>query len=173
MNELWLPLQDIPAEGRVFSFTDPSIWSGPWEEFGLPYTMGLPLSAELEILPQDKGCLVRGLISGSLFTPCDRCAEPAEISLRHEFEEYDALEDEPEAEMGEPLLRLCGGELELNAGLLLWEQFLMALPVKPLCAEQCKGLCPRCGQNLNTGACDCDKDGHDPRLAVLRTLKIS
>ncbi|MDL2317223.1 DUF177 domain-containing protein [Desulfovibrio sp. OttesenSCG-928-A18] len=65
-----------------------------------------------------------------------------------------------------------GRGLELNPAALVWEEFLLALPVKPLCSRACKGLCPVCGCNLNEQACACNKDEGDPRLAVLRGLNI-
>ena len=50
------------------------------------------------------------------------------------------------------------------------EQFYLALPMKPLCREDCKGLCPQCGTNLNTGTCECRPEWEDPRLAALKAL---
>jgi len=54
---------------------------------------------------------------------------------------------------------------------MLREQFQLALPMKPLCAESCRGLCPECGANLNRANCGCDpKWVVDPRLAPLKAL---
>ena len=53
---------------------------------------------------------------------------------------------------------------------LLREQFQLALPMKPLCSEACRGLCPVCGTNLNKGQCDCTPRWEDPRLAALKGL---
>jgi len=53
---------------------------------------------------------------------------------------------------------------------LLREQFQLVLPMKPLCREDCKGLCPECGTNLNRGTCDCTPHWEDPRLAALKGL---
>ena len=50
------------------------------------------------------------------------------------------------------------------------EQLYLALPMKPLCQEGCRGLCPECGTNLNSGACDCAPRWEDPRLAPLKAL---
>ena len=47
---------------------------------------------------------------------------------------------------------------------------MLALPTRPLCAEECRGLCPRCGANLNAGPCGCPAGMTDGRLAVLQTL---
>jgi uncharacterized protein len=53
---------------------------------------------------------------------------------------------------------------------LLREQFYLALPMKPLCRDDCRGLCPQCGVNRNTGTCDCGPGWEDPRLAPLKGL---
>ena len=55
--------------------------------------------------------------------------------------------------------------IDLNE--LLREQFYLALPMKPLCREECLGLCPQCGSDRNTNPCDCQPDWQDPRLAAL------
>jgi uncharacterized protein len=59
-------------------------------------------------------------------------------------------------------------QIDLNE--LLREQFYLALPMKPLCRDECKGLCPQCGTNWNTGACTCTTQWEDPRLAALKGL---
>jgi uncharacterized protein len=53
---------------------------------------------------------------------------------------------------------------------LMREQFVLALPMKPLCEEACKGLCAVCGTNLNKTQCDCAPKWEDPRLAPLKSL---
>jgi uncharacterized protein len=53
---------------------------------------------------------------------------------------------------------------------LLREQFQLALPMKPLCTEDCRGLCPECGTNLNRVDCGCAPKWEDPRLAPLKGL---
>jgi uncharacterized protein len=60
---------------------------------------------------------------------------------------------------------------QIDLGQLMREQFYLALPMKPLCRDECRGLCAVCGTNLNRSMCDCKRDWEDPRLAVLRTLK--
>ena len=60
---------------------------------------------------------------------------------------------------------------EIDLGQLMQEQIFLTLPMKPLCAEGCRGLCPSCGTNLNKAACDCQTRWEDPRLAALEALK--
>ena len=59
---------------------------------------------------------------------------------------------------------------EIDLAPLVDEQTLLALPTRPLCSEDCRGLCPRCGANLNAGPCDCPAPAADGRLAVLQTM---
>jgi uncharacterized protein len=60
---------------------------------------------------------------------------------------------------------------EVDLAPLVRETMILALPTKPLCREDCRGLCPRCGANRNGGECGCRQEWSDPRLEVLRDLK--
>ena len=59
----------------------------------------------------------------------------------------------------------------IDLGQLMQEQCYLAVPMKPLCQEGCRGLCPDCGTNLNTATCHCERTWVDPRLAVLEQLR--
>jgi uncharacterized protein len=172
ISRVMLNVTDIPAEGREFSFDDPDVWTGPWAEFGLPYKMGEPLRAELFVKPEKNGFLVRGRIDGTVLAPCSRCAEDATVRIASHF---DLFEEKPGPD-ADPLdgghLAAHGKTLELDVGGLLWEHFELAMPVKPLCATDCAGLCPVCGGNRNQAVCDCLEAQGDSRLSVLRNLKI-
>ncbi|MDK2954511.1 MAG: hypothetical protein PWQ57_7 [Desulfovibrionales bacterium] len=172
MSELWLSLTGVPAEGREYIYSDQSLWTENLRRFEIPVETTQPLSATLFVQPQDKGVFVRGTLSGSLRIPCDRCAEPFELDLAHEFELFEEVSPEDPAEASD-LLRTAGGVLELDAAGLLWEQFVLALPEHALCHPDCRGLCSTCGANLNITACQCESEDGDPRLAVLRNLKIN
>ena len=60
-------------------------------------------------------------------------------------------------------------QIDLNE--VLREQFYLALPMKPLCADGCLGLCSQCGANLNLTTCGCETGWTDPRLAALKDLE--
>ena len=174
MFELWTPLRDIPAGGREFSFSEPAIWTSAWEEFGLDCVMAEPLKAEVMLLPGQDGCLIRGRITGSVTVPCGCCTEDATIVLEHEFDEFEPFPEPGDAGPDATgLMRGFGEDAEVDVAGLLWEQFQLALPDKPLCREDCKGLCPTCGVNLNETTCDCAEDEGDPRLAALRNIKLT
>ncbi|WP_338668184.1 YceD family protein [Pseudodesulfovibrio methanolicus] len=114
---------------------------------------------------------MRGTLKGSVLLVCDRCAEPFPFEIDTAFDAFEQLPDGEETD-GEPRIRVENGRLELDMGAILWEEFALALPFKPLCGEDCKGVCPGCGANLNTGKCTCKPDEGDERLAVFRDLKI-
>lgn len=173
MSELWIALKDLPAEGREFSFTDQSLWSDRFAGFGLACRPGRGITAKALVQPQGKGCLFTGTIEGSILTPCSRCAEEFEQEFASEFTLFETLPGEGEEPDEECRIVEEGGQLSLDAAALLWEEFVLALPVKPLCSESCRGLCPKCGANWNQGPCSCDKEEGDPRLATLRGLKLS
>lgn len=173
MTELWIPLNDIPAEGREFHFTDQSLWTGPMGEFHVPGKIGTEFEARMLITPQDDGFLVSGEFSGSLILPCGRCAEDFEMTVEGDFDSFEEPAGPGESLEDESRLRMSAGQPEFDAAGFLWEQFLLAMPESPVCAEDCKGLCPSCGVNRNLTACSCKKDEGDPRLAVLRNLKLS
>jgi uncharacterized protein len=171
MFELWLPISDIAAEGRSFTFDDQAFWREGWREFNLGVRPGRDLVAEYTVMPQsDNGALVRGRLNGSVNMACDRCTGPFELDIDVEFDAFEML---PDGEYdGEPRVRLENGQLQLDMGAILWEEFALTLPFKPLCSEDCKGICPGCGVDLNSGKCECKQEEGDERLAVFRNLKI-
>ncbi len=59
---------------------------------------------------------------------------------------------------------------KIDMGLLIREQIYLALPMKPICRDDCQGLCPECGTNRNSSSCNCAREAVDPRLASLKTL---
>ncbi|WP_243359681.1 YceD family protein [Fundidesulfovibrio terrae] len=172
MAERWLDITDIPAEGREFDFDDQELWVEGLREFNMDFAPASPLTATLKVTPEPRGALVRGRLTGAVSAPCDRCTREVRVDVDQSF---DLFEEEPipgEESLEPTLLRRRGRVLELDVGGLLWEEFVLALPVKPLCSEDCKGLCPSCGQDLNAGPCKCGGAELDPRMAALRGLTI-
>lgn len=173
MTELWLSLADLPEQGQEFLIAEQFVWQDPLQEFNIQATLTDPFKARLFLLPGQNGVLVQGAITGCYELPCDRCIQPVKIELETRFEIFEDLPSRhQEAAIESGLIRINQGHPELNAGELLWEQFLLALPVKPLCNKACQGLCTRCGQNLNLSSCNCESRNLDPRMAVFRNLTI-
>jgi uncharacterized protein len=118
---------------------------------------------------------VSGRTRTELEVECSRCVEPIRVPVDATFDlrymPQAANTGEGEREVGEEDLTTAfyrDGMLDLVD--LLREQFMLALPMKPLCTEACRGLCPQCGTNLNKTQCGCAPTWEDPRLAPLKSL---
>lgn len=177
MHDTWLDITNLPAEGQEFTFDDQGLWTGPWRELGMSGKGPVeadPVRATIRIFPGDDGWMATGTLSGTVRMVCDRCASPAEYRLEHDIEAFAPRpgrgSDEDEGESVR--IRVSGAKVELDVGALLWEEFVLALPVKPLCRTECAGLCPHCGADRNEAPCDCEDDQGDPRMAVFRGLKV-
>ena len=105
-------------------------------------------------------------LSSVLSLTCDRCARPFEREKTVEYETLLAFELANE-ESGDTVLLDKDGELDLDG--LMEEVFLLEMDTKNLCSEDCRGLCPGCGADLNRESCRCKKEP-DPRLAKLAQL---
>lgn len=179
---LTIPIYDIPSQGIRVVVDDPAVFAAPIAEFGMDCRVCTPLRAEYTLIAVDGGCLLRGTLTGVVLVPCDRCVEDCPLEIRHTVETFvpfpnhtsqsDATEA-AEADDASHHVYIDNGVAMLNLAALSWEEFMLALPHRPLCANNCKGLCTHCGANLNTASCTCVDTGTDPRLAVLRSLHIS
>lgn len=96
---------------------------------------------------------------------CDRCGKafPQEKEVTYQC----LLAEELQNEDNDEIVLLEDGQADV--GDLARTAFILGMDSKTLCSEDCKGLCPRCGANLNLGPCSCQKEV-DPRLAVLAKL---
>jgi uncharacterized protein len=113
------------------------------------------------------GLLVQGIVKSQLSQECVRCLELFELPITLELEETFRLPGTGR-KVDTPYAVSEGGWLDLTP--LLREQSWLAIPMKPLCTPDCKGLCPQCGANLSRESCACEKVHIDPRLAVLKEL---
>jgi uncharacterized protein len=120
-----------------------------------------------------------GTVKTELELPCSRCLEPFGLPIDRGFDlrylphgaaEAEAEDDEEiEVEDDDVAVTFYRDEhIDLNE--LLREQFYLSLPMKPLCVEGCKGICPQCGTTRNTAPCDCNPQWEDPRMAGFKTL---
>ena len=96
---------------------------------------------------------------------CDRCAKP--ISVAQKVDIFHTLVTHLNDEANDELLLV--NELRFDLDPLVTEDIFLSLPSKFLCKEDCKGVCPRCGKDLNMDSCSCEKE-IDPRLAALKQL---
>ena len=103
----------------------------------------------------------------SYTVPCDRCLDPVREEGRKLHFVHTLIRDLSREEDEDNFIVLPDGILNLQE--LAEADIILELPSKILCSEDCRGLCPRCGKNLNEGPCDCKPDV-DPRWEALRQL---
>ena len=119
---------------------------------------------------------VTGRARTRLQLQCSRCLDDIELPVEVGFElryvpQTENKADEPDREIAEDdLTTAFYREGALDVIEMLREQFVLALPMKPLCAQACRGLCAACGENLNRTECACTPVWEDPRLAPLKGL---
>jgi uncharacterized protein len=148
--------QELPAEDPI------------WQDAG--FQLAEPLSVQLEAQQAGHDVIVRGRLQGSVALSCRRCLEPVtapvveDVSLvfRPGLSRVEAEAEEVYA------LPERGEDLDLSDAIR--ELLVLAYPQYGMCREDCRGLCPQCGTNLNQETCDCAPAHADPRWAALRRL---
>ena len=148
-------------------------------DFMVPdWQLSKPLSVSLEVVNEGRYLNLTGTVKACVEGQCSRC--------------LDKVTETVETVITEQLLyakdaylynHLAVGELEeqfylysndlFDISEIIRESILAALPMKILCRDDCRGLCLKCGQNLNRGQCQCDTTEIDPRLAILAKLKAT
>jgi uncharacterized protein len=136
-----------------------------------------PVMLSFDVDRQEPGRYrVAGHLTGEIELACSRCLEPftlpvaSDFDLRYVPRTENVGEGEREVEEDDLATAFYDND-QIDLTHLILEQFQLALPMKALCSDTCKGLCPQCGTNLNTGSCDCHPIWEDPRLAALKALK--
>lgn len=113
--------------------------------------------------------VARGTIDGTLLQECRRCLEPVETEFDQELTMVFVADPEEYEGGGAYKLEPIGDELDLSNAVR--EEVVLAVNPFVVCKPDCRGLCPRCGKDLNEGSCDCTVEEIDPRWATLRELK--
>jgi uncharacterized protein len=127
-----------------------------------------------------KDLLLQGKVVGDVDLECSRCLDAFSLPVEGTLEEK--YQPSVDVDTGRPVHRepfeeddtafSVSPSHEMDLTEPVRQALLVALPLKPLCREDCAGLCPYCGANLNEGPCDCEPDTEDDRWAALRELKL-
>jgi uncharacterized protein len=147
-----------------------------------------PLHVDATLEKIERRVLVDAHGKAELTVPCGRCLSPVSVDLPVDFEltlvPREEYADDARGERDDSRSPVSGSfdpvdaEEDVYTGKvidldpLVREQLVLALPAYPVCREDCKGLCPVCGTNLNERECGCDRHVPDPRLAGLKNLKL-
>jgi uncharacterized protein len=170
-------VMNIPEEGLNIQFSKDESWFR--EIFSEQEKLGCSLNkVEVSaILKRVRETLyLEGDIQTVMEMDCSRCLESARFPIMASFKYVLTPVQKENQEEKE----LCAEEMDfvyyqddlIDLDPLVAEQIILQLPMKVLCQEDCKGLCPRCGINRNRDSCQCHKEQIDSRLAVLKKLKV-
>ncbi len=150
--------EEVPADHPMFAETGVSL--------------ATPLQVDLTARPVGDGVFVRGTLRGTVRMACRRCLEDTvrELDETVDFLFDELKEDEEEAEGEVYPLPARGDEVDLTDAVR--EQVLLRVPQYVLCREDCRGLCPKCGADLNTAPCDCAPDEPVSPWSALNKIKF-
>ncbi len=123
---------------------------------------------------EDDSFIVEGISESKVIHKCSRCLEETEVNQQIQFKDL-FLKNKSDFEKQEE--KFPGNIFFVeNGNINLADSIVAALEeqkvLNPLCSEECKGLCPGCGINLNKAKCNCKDDNIDPRLEALKNFKI-
>jgi uncharacterized protein len=166
---------EIPAEGLSLEYRHDRAFLEPLGE-GVRLLDSVPVS--LRITPQEGRFFVEGEVHGRVEVECDRCLAPVILTVRAPcavdlvpLEARGAAGERNALDRGELDVTFVSGPV-LNLDDLVREQLLLQVPMRVLCRDDCRGLCPQCRKNLNDGPCGCEESPSvDPRLEALRNIR--
>lgn len=134
-----------------------------------------PVELRARITRAGTNVAIRGEVTAAMEVSCVRCLEQAVVPVREVLDVVLVPSAErPEEEDHE----LVATEMDfyyyddtIDFRSIVWDHLVVTIPIQPVCSEDCRGLCPYCGTNLNLEQCSCVADEVDERLAVLKRLK--
>ena len=171
-----LDLSKIRTPHEHFERTFPPEAFAAQEADDAEFRVASPVRLAFDIHKDKSTFRLVGSTHTTLELPCSRCLEPmtvpvdAAFDLRYQPHSANVGDEEQEIEEDDLTTAFYQND-EIDLEQLMREQFYLALPMKPLCSEGCKGLCAMCGTNLTKGSCDCKPEWEDPRLASLKELR--
>jgi uncharacterized protein len=133
------------------------------------------IKGRVKLTRTNRGILAQGTFKTGVPLDCSRCLKPFEspltISIEEEFfPAIDVNSGTPLEIPDDPASFMIDEHHILDLREAIRQNALLAIPMKPLCREDCAGICPQCGKDLNEGSCDCNKEVIDPRWAKLIQL---
>ena len=140
--------------------------------------VGSKVYGEVKLLRTNRGILVRGTLHTEVQATCSRCLSlfgcPLTLNIEEEyFPVIDVVSGVSLSLPEEPGYFTIDEYHVLDLTEAIRQYVLLAKPMKPLCREDCAGLCPSCGHNLNQGPCSCLPQGADPRWSELSKLALT
>jgi len=176
---LQISVPRISEVGLDFELSLGEEWFSRWQEDDPDLEFAGPgnLIAQVHLEKHGHDVLVRGRLEGTLNLSCSRCLTPFNFPVSTDFDLLLAPGPAPMGEVDEELTQAdldvdfyTGEVVDLEK--ILREQVLLTLPLKPLCSENCRGMCPRCGVDLNQETCSCPAEESTSPFAMLKNIKL-
>ena len=176
-NSLKINILLIPEEGQRFVFSEGDAWFKTCfhKEERLDFALET-IDVDCMITKTSGTVFIKGNFSALIDADCSRCLERTRLTICSNFT-YTLIpvkaEQKEEIELKPEELEISSYQGDfIDLAPIICEQIILQIPIKILCREECKGLCQRCGTNLNAASCQCEKDVRDTRMAVLKNFKI-
>jgi uncharacterized protein len=164
-----LDLRVIKHEGSRYRFSE---LAGDLELAMEGFEFPEPIDVDLSASKSGDEVIVQGRVNATVEMECSRCLESFEMEVDPKMQFVIQLLDTNQPQYSEDddfiILPRTTGEYEISDRVR--EAILLELPLKPLCSEDCRGLCPMCGVNLNETDCECTPDKTDERWDSLKQL---
>jgi len=167
----------VPEAGLDLHFDFTEGWFRNFLADGESDILSIPQAAvSCHVSRAGEAVFVEGKINAVVETLCCRCLETVRLPVDFDFRYTlmpvrESMKDDVELQAEDLEFGFYQGEV-VDLSPLIYEQIMLQIPMKVLCRETCRGLCPQCGANLNAGTCGCRAAPGDDRFAVLKNLKI-
>jgi len=176
-NSLKINVFLVPEEGQRFVFSEGNSWfQSCFRDSEKPDFILENVDVDCLITLTSGTVFIKGSFSALIDICCSRCLERASLPIGSDFS-YTLIPAKAETRED---LELTPEELEvsfyqgdfIDIAPIICEQIILQMPMKALCSEECRGLCPNCGTNLNTSSCDCHLKVVDDRMAALKNFRV-
>lgn len=171
-------VSNIPEEGLKLRFSLEGNWFREFvrDDDRLGFQLH-PVDVICEAIKVNETVTLEVGLETAIDIECCRCLEPLTIPVQNQIKctlipggEDEEKDAESEVEGGDDFCFYRGDVIDLD--LIIFEQIMLQIPIKALCSDSCRGLCPHCGANLNISTCSCRTDPVDVRLAALKKFKV-
>ena len=168
----------MPAILQYMKLDVRRLLTGECEQIPIDYTLESSVLPGFDDVTFEKTIAIKGKLTNnggymrlsltssiSYDSMCARCLKPVSDTFNVDFEKTVCAEGDLQNADNDDYVEIEDGMLDIDEALI--EDMILNFPLKILCNENCKGLCPKCGVDLNTGSCSCVTKEIDPRLAPL------
>ena len=168
---------NIPPEGIRLTFEKTADWFSEKMKDAEPGDFSVHgIRVRFTVTKRGRVVFVEGRLEAGIELPCSRCMKPLtrdlDADFRYTYLPADKMPREAETEIAEEDVGVAYYEDTVDLGEIVLEQIVLGIPMKPLCAETCKGLCPYCGNDLNVADCGHEQKAMASPFSVLKDYAV-